>query len=164
MQCPCNTCDLHTCTSSLLSQTSSHPPEKSSSEEWEMINQLLTLETCCCWLTPFYHLVLSRESWRTPWPKSAWSLTPVATTRFRKRTEFLGKRRYVHDVYTVTTEGQHAVLMYELAGTLFWACFVIFYFQTAVDTLLMKLTTTIHDSAYAVVAEYVKVSYRSNGC
>ena len=50
------------------------------------------------------------------------------------------------------------------AGTSFWASFVIFYFQTAVDTLLMKLTTTIHDSAYAVVAEYVKVGYRSNGC
>ena len=41
---------------------------------------------------------------------------------------------------------------------------MIFYFQTAVDTLLMKLTTTIHDTAYAVVAEYVKVSYRSNSC
>ena len=49
----------------------------------------------------FYHLVLSRESWRTPWPKSAWSLTPIATTRFRKHTEFLGKHRYMYDMYTV---------------------------------------------------------------
>ena len=46
----------------------------------------------------------------------------------------------------------------------FWAYVVTFYFQTAVDTLLMKLTTTIHDSAYAVVAEYVKVSYRYISC
>ena len=32
--CVCNasTCDLYTCTSSLLSQTSSHPPKKSRSE------------------------------------------------------------------------------------------------------------------------------------
>lgn len=30
--------------------------------------------------------------------------------------------------------------------------------QTAVDTLMMKFTTTIHDQAYAVVAEYVKTS------
>ena len=29
--------------------------------------------------------------------------------------------------------------------------------QTAVDTLMMKFTTTIHDQAYAVVAEHVKV-------
>jgi len=35
----------------------------------------------------------------------------------------------------------------------------VFHLQTAVDTLLMKFTTTIHDSTYAVVAEYVKVSY-----
>ena len=31
------------------------------------------------------------------------------------------------------------------------------YTQTAVDTLMMKFTTTIHDQAYAVVAEHVKV-------
>ena len=32
------------------------------------------------------------------------------------------------------------------------------YTQTAVDTLMMKFTTTIHDQAYAVVAGYVKVN------
>lgn len=34
---------------------------------------------------------------------------------------------------------------------------VLTYTQTAVDTLMMKFTTTIHDQAYAVVAEHVKV-------
>ena len=29
--------------------------------------------------------------------------------------------------------------------------------QTAVDILMMKFTTTIHDKAYTVVADYVKV-------
>ena len=29
--------------------------------------------------------------------------------------------------------------------------------QTAVDTLMMKFTTTIHDQAYNVVAEHIKV-------
>ncbi len=30
-------------------------------------------------------------------------------------------------------------------------------FQTAVDTLLMRFTTSIHDSAYSVVSDYAKV-------
>ncbi len=40
--------------------------------------------------------------------------------------------------------------------------YVCFLLQTAVDTLLMRFTTSIHDSAYAVVADYAKVSV--SGC
>ena len=41
---------------------------------------------------------------------------------------------------------------------------MLFHLQTAVDTLLMKFTTTIHDSTYGVVAEYVKVSTSALCC
>ena len=37
--------------------------------------------------------------------------------------------------------------------------FACLHVQTAVDTLLMMITSSIHDLTYAVVVKYVKVQY-----